>query len=96
MAKRSDLTQIAHLCGQCRVLEAALRSLSEGGRIVQLVVSYGPVGLRMEGEAPHDFGTPVSTIDIDFPPQLVEGIKDLLRQKFSAADQTLRQMGMDP
>jgi len=97
MVDRSNLQQVNMLYGEAAAIDMALRGFDNGGRIVQMSVSPGPLP-EPSDEDPFArmrvSGMPVSTVEIEYPPQMVEGIKQQLQTRKAAIDRELTELGL--
>ena len=85
MVALNDMRQITELYQEFRTIDQAIGNLDTGGRIIQMSISSGPLG-RMP--------VSVSTMDIEYPPQMVEAIKTVLRARQSAIRDELATLGV--
>lgn len=93
MVELADLTNAARLKSELQTLDLALANFAAGGRIVSLNVA-GPLPDPLPEPLPSIFGVPVSTIDIDYPPQMVTAITTALQQRRAAIAKDLADMGI--
>lgn len=93
MVDRNNLQQVNMLYAEASMIESALQGFDNGGRIVEMSVSPGPLP---EGAdvIMRPSGIPVSTVHIDYPPQMVDAIRQQLAARHDAIESELRALGL--
>lgn len=94
MVDRTNLEQVNMLYTEARTIEAALQGFDNGGRIVEMSVSPGPLPEGDDVIRGRPSGIPVSTVHIDYPPQMVQGIREQLQARKAAIDAQLSALGL--
>lgn len=97
MVDLADVPQMTMLVGEKQSINIALDNLEQGGRIVGMRIAPKPPE-QLEGEPPRPvfsmMGVEVPTVSIDYPPQMVDAIKQALTQRRDAIAKELSDMGV--
>jgi len=91
---RSNLQQVNMLYGEVRAIDMALQGFNNGGRIVQMSVSPGPLPEDDEAMRGIMTGIAVDVSRIDYPPQMVESIRISVQQRLAAINTELQNLGV--
>ena len=90
---RSNLQQVNMLYAEARSIDLALQGLDQGGGIVEMSVSMGPIPEDEEGRRSIS-GIPVRTTYMTPPPQMIESVKALMTARKAAIDAELQSLGL--
>lgn len=86
-----DLERANALAMQKMVILRALENFDNGGVIISLTISAEPPS---ENWVPERMAAIVSTIGMNYPPQMVEAIKGSLESRRDAIAEELEEMGV--
>jgi hypothetical protein len=94
MVDRADLERVTDLCQESRVISEALANFANGGVIIDMTISGGPLSWP-SGEPPA-MRMPVSlpTIGIGYPAAMVDAITVALRARQQAINNELTSLGV--
>lgn len=88
MVDRGNLQQVTELYGEMNSLNEAITRLDGGGRIAMMMIA-APEDTEASG-----IFTPVSTRQMTYPPQMIDGIKQQLTQRLHAIEDELANLGL--
>lgn len=96
MVEQTHLANAAKLNQEYQTIDRAIHVLDDGGRILAMMIG------RVPGEEHHgppgpplpDGGIIVRTETLEYPPQMVAGIKQQLTARQTAIREELRKMGV--
>ncbi|PWT77508.1 MAG: hypothetical protein C5B60_02420 [Chloroflexi bacterium] len=101
MVDRTNLQQVNLLYAEARSIANALQAFDNGGVIVQMSVSTGPLiepiaDERFRQNIPMSIigGIPVDTRHIAYPPEMVGAIRAALQARYGEINGQLQQMGL--
>lgn len=87
----NNIPQVSGLWQNYMATKAALDGFDHGGRIVMMQVTSGPPAPPDHPPTPAAW---VPTVDIDYPPQMVDGIKAVLKARCDEIIKKLTDMGV--
>ena len=96
MVDRADLSRVSQLDGEARMINAGLESFDRGGVIVGLMVTPGPPRPEDDemGMPPMMQGMQVPVAGMAYPQQMVDTIKNGLRQRLTEIEQEMQRLGV--
>lgn len=95
MVDRNSLQEVNMLHGELSALDAVEKALAEGGVIIAMEVSPGPLPESSpDNPQPPSFGIRVQTRDIKYPQQMVDSIKQQFTQRRAAIIAELKKLGV--
>jgi len=95
MVDRKNLQQVNMLDGELNTIDAVEQGFDNGGVIVSMEVSPGPLTEPEPGQPQLlPFGVRVSTVNITYPPQMVECIKAAFAQRRNQIEAELTGLGL--
>jgi len=92
---RSNLFQVNRLYDEANAIGQALQGFDNGGRIVAMSVSFGPL-LEPTEQAPivRPMSAMVDVSGIEYPQAMVDAIRTSLQQRLAAINAELQQLGL--
>ena len=90
---RSNLQQVNMLYAEARSIDLALQGFEQGGGIVEMSVSMGPIPEDEEGRRSIS-GIPVRTTYMPTPPAMLDSVKALMTARKTAIEQELQRLGL--
>jgi hypothetical protein len=95
MADRANLTRITQLYQESSEITQALDNLANGGVIINMTISGGPLTPPSPGEPPTmRIPASLSTIGIEYPPAMTAGITAALQARIGAINNELATLGI--
>lgn len=95
MVDHTNLRQVNLLYGELNSLDAVEKAFDNGGVIVSMEISPGPLPESTpENPQPPPFGIRVQTSGIEYPPQMIDGIKAQLSNRRHHIEEELQSLGL--